>query len=71
MVQIPIGLSDEHNGAVDLITMKAYYFDGDNGEHIAVGEIPADLVELAEEQREIMLDAISGAIPDDEFQEDS
>src|SRR5690606_17369805 len=29
MYQVPIGLEDEHKGVVDLITMKAYYFDGD------------------------------------------
>ncbi len=51
MAQIPIGLEDQHKGAVDLISMKAYYFDGENGENIREEEIPADLVEQAKEYR--------------------
>ena len=61
MVQIPIGLSDEHEGVIDLIDMKAYYFDGENGENIRVEEIPSSLQEQAEEYREIMLDVVSNS----------
>ncbi len=32
LIQIPIGAEENFNGVVDLITKKAYYFDGDNGE---------------------------------------
>ncbi len=59
MVQIPIGLEEKHEGIVDLITMKAHVFKGDNGDDIHIGEIPADLVEMAEEYREKLLDAAS------------
>ncbi len=59
MMQIPIGLEDNHNGVVDLVEMKAYTFHGDNGERIEVGEIPAELADQAEEYREKMLDAVS------------
>src|SRR6056297_181945 len=59
MCQIPIGLENDLKGVVDLITMKAYYFDGDNGEVIREEEIPAELQAQAEEYREIMLDAVS------------
>jgi len=59
MMQIPIGLENEHRGVVDLVTMKSYVFTGDNGEIINVDEIPEDLAEQAEEYREIMLDAVS------------
>ena len=59
MCQIPIGLENDLEGVVDLITMKAYYFDGDNGEDIREEDIPADLQAQAEEYREIMLDAVS------------
>ncbi len=59
MMQIPIGLEEKHEGVVDLITMQAYYNDGDNGEFVRVAEIPAHLVESAEEKREEMLDAVS------------
>ena len=58
MMQIPIGLEDEHNGVVDLLTMKAFYFDGDNGEIVREEEIPAELLAQAEEKREIMLEEI-------------
>jgi elongation factor G len=44
---------------VDLITMQAYYFEGDNGENVIVKEIPEDLREEAQEKREIMIDAAS------------
>jgi elongation factor G len=59
MMQIPIGLEDKHEGVVDLITMKAYYFEGEDGTEIVEREIPAELLEQAEERREIMLDAVS------------
>ncbi|MBW2446266.1 MAG: elongation factor G [Deltaproteobacteria bacterium] len=59
MMQIPIGLENEHEGAVDLITMKAFFFHGENGEEIEVAEIPADLVDAANAARENMLDAVS------------
>jgi elongation factor G len=59
MMQIPIGLESEHQGVVDLVTMKALYFDGDNGEKIRIEEIPDSLRPTAEAKREEMLDAIS------------
>jgi len=51
MAQIPIGVEDAHEGAVDLVTMKAYTYSGDNGEIVNEGEIPADLVDQAKEYR--------------------
>lgn len=33
-VQLPIGLEDEHTGLIDLIKMKAFHFQGPNGEDI-------------------------------------
>lgn len=59
MMQIPIGLEHEHDGVVDLRTMKAFYFDGDNGENIRIEDIPADLQDKAAEYKSIMMDAIS------------
>lgn len=59
MVQIPVGLEDKLEGVVDLVTMKAYYFDGKSGDDIRIEEIPADLVDQAKEYRDIMLDAVS------------
>lgn len=59
MMQIPIGLENDHRGVVDLVKMRAFTFEGDNGEKIIEGDIPADLQERAEEYREILLDAVS------------
>ena len=59
MMQIPIGLEGDHEGIVDLIAMKAHYFDGANGEIRRVEDIPAPLRKQAEEKRAEMLDAVS------------
>ncbi len=58
-VQIPIGLEADFEGVVDLITMKAIYFDGSNGEIIRTENIPADLLDEAEATRDALLDAAS------------
>lgn len=59
MMQVPIGLEEKLEGVIDLIRMKAIYFDGDDGEIIRIEEIPADLQAEADERREMMLDTIS------------
>ncbi|WP_422480278.1 elongation factor G [Pleomorphochaeta sp. DL1XJH-081] len=59
LLQIPIGLEDRLQGVVDLITMKAIYFDGASGEVLRYEEIPAELKDEAAEKREEMLDAVS------------
>ena len=59
MLQLPIGLEDKHEGIVDLVKMKAFYFEGDNGEHMVEAEIPADLKDEADAAREEMIDAVS------------
>ncbi|MEJ2691141.1 MAG: elongation factor G, partial [Deltaproteobacteria bacterium] len=59
MLQLPIGLEGDLKGLVDLITMKAVYFDGANGEILREEEIPAHLKEEAEAKREELLDAAS------------
>jgi elongation factor G len=46
-MQIPIGLEDKHEGVIDLLTMKAYYFSGPHGETITEKEIPAEMQEQA------------------------
>lgn len=68
LMQIPIGAEENFAGCVDLITMKAYYFDGDNGEKIRIEAIPADLQSKAEQEREKLLDAAS--VFDDQMMED-
>ena len=59
MMQIPIGLEDKLEGVVDLVTMKALYFEGESGTEIRVAEIPAHLVDDANKYREELLDAAS------------
>ncbi|MFA6508425.1 MAG: elongation factor G [Treponemataceae bacterium] len=59
LIQIPIGLEDKIDGIIDLITMKAIYFDGDQGIEMRFAEIPAHLKADAEKYREELLDAVS------------
>jgi len=59
LVQIPIGLEDRFQGVVDLIKMKAVYFDGANGEIVREEEIPPELEDEAWQYREELLDAVS------------
>ncbi|MCR4823350.1 MAG: GTP-binding protein, partial [Treponema sp.] len=59
MVELPIGLEDKLEGVVDLVGMKAIYFDGDNGENLRIAEIPANMKDQAAEYRADLLDAVS------------
>ena len=59
LMQIPIGLEDKLSGVVDLVSLKALYFDGRDGETVRVEEIPAELRDEAWTRREEMLDAVS------------
>ncbi|MCL2472670.1 MAG: elongation factor G, partial [Treponema sp.] len=59
MIQIPIGLEDKLEGVVDLVSMKAVYFDGEQGATIRYAEIPAHLKNDAEKYREELIDAVS------------
>jgi elongation factor G len=58
-MQIPIGLEANFQGVVDLISMKALYFEGENGEEVRTAEIPTDLLDQARQRREAMIDAAS------------
>jgi elongation factor G len=59
LMQLPIGLEAAHEGVVDLVTMKALYFDGPNGEEVRTEEIPEAMQGEVEAARETMLDAVS------------
>ncbi|MBW2653825.1 MAG: elongation factor G [Deltaproteobacteria bacterium] len=59
MLQLPIGLEDKHEGIIDLVTMKANYFEGENGEKVVIKDIPDGMLEDAEMAREEMIDAVS------------
>jgi elongation factor G len=58
-MQIPIGKEDKLQGVIDLVAMKAAYFDGDNGETVRMEEIPADYKEKATAARQQMLEGLS------------
>jgi elongation factor G len=66
-VQVPIGLEDQHKGVVDLLKMKAYFFDGDNGENVREEAIPADMQALADEKRAELISKLADV--DDEVGE--
>ncbi|NLX18984.1 MAG: GTP-binding protein, partial [Desulfobulbus sp.] len=59
MVQIPIGLESDLQGMVDLVSMKAVYFEGAQGTTVRHDDIPDDLLEEAKAKREELLDAVS------------
>ena len=59
MFQLPIGLENDFAGVVDLLSMKATYFEGKDGEIVVEKDIPADLTDAADVAREQMLDVVS------------
>jgi elongation factor G len=56
-VHIPIGKGASFSGIVDIISMKAYQFEGDGGKGFEEIEIPDELTSRAEELREILIEA--------------
>ncbi len=59
LLQLPIGLESEHQGVIDLVTMKALYFEDEFGQAVREAEIPAELTDEAQNRREEMLDTAS------------
>jgi elongation factor G len=59
MAQIPIGLEDQHRGAVDLVTMKAFVNEGANGENVTEIPIPEELKADAAEYRQILIEKLA------------
>lgn len=51
MMQIPIGLEDQIKGVIDLVKMKAYYNEGEDGENVIEKDIPAEFMDQAKEYR--------------------
>jgi elongation factor G len=56
--QFPIGLEGEHSGVVDLLKMKAYFFEGEMGDKVIEKEIPADLLEDAKKYHAELIEKI-------------
>ncbi|MBO5008036.1 MAG: elongation factor G [Clostridia bacterium] len=66
-IQLPIGAEDTFKGIIDLMTMKAEVYYDEKGEQYGEEEIPADMLEKAEEYRAKMIEAI--AETDDDLME--
>ncbi|MGL5951200.1 MAG: elongation factor G [Cetobacterium sp.] len=58
-IQIPVGAEDQFRGMIDLITNKAIITYDDLGKDVRIEDIPADLVDQAEEYRMAMIEAIA------------
>ena len=58
-IQLPIGSEENFTGIIDLLTMKASMYKNDEGTEIEVVDIPADMVDKANEYREIMIEAVA------------
>lgn len=58
-IQVPIGAEGDFSGVVDLVTMRARLYHDDLGEKIEDTDIPADMLEVAEEYRTLLLEAVA------------
>ena len=58
-IEWPIGAESEFNGVIDLVTMKAYHFDGKPEENYTEIEIPEDLKDIASEKRIDLIEAVA------------
>jgi len=58
LITYPIGAEDQFKGMVDLVQMKAFYFDGDNGENIREEAIPAEILDECKKYRESLIAAV-------------
>jgi elongation factor G len=58
-MQLPIGLEENFEGVIDLISMQAVYFEGDKGETVRHAEIPAEHLPAAQTAREYLIDQAS------------
>ena len=75
-MQIPIGLEEKHEGVIDLLNMKAYYFEGEMGNLVVEKEIPEELKadaekynhelieKIVEQDDQVMNDYLEGKLPD-------
>ncbi|MBO4424219.1 MAG: elongation factor G [Spirochaetales bacterium] len=59
LVELPIGLEDRLEGVVDLINMKAIYFDEPNGTNLRIEEVPDSMLEEAQQKREELIESAS------------
>ena len=58
-IQLPIGFEDTFTGIVDLVEMNAETYKGENGETREIIDIPEDMIDLANEYREKLIEAVA------------
>ena len=56
--QLPIGLEDKFEGIIDLLSMKAFHFEGEMGKNVVAGEIPANMMDEAKKYRAELVERI-------------
>ncbi len=58
-IQLPIGAESDYNGYVDLVTMKAYQYDGTDQQELTEIDIPSDMMEKAKKYRTTLIEAVA------------
>ena len=58
-IEWPIGAESDFNGIIDLVTRTAYKYDGKQEENPEIIDIPADMVDLVEEKRNDLIEAVA------------
>ena len=58
-IQLPIGVESDFKGIIDLVIMKAYYYNDDKGIDITVTDIPEDMMDLAQEYRAALVEHVA------------
>ncbi len=57
-MQIPIGLEEKHEGVIDLLKMKAFYFEGEMGNKVIEKDIPEEMMADAKKYHDVLIEAI-------------
>ena len=58
-IQLPIGAEADFKGIIDLVIMKAYYYNDDLGVDVEVKDIPADMVEMAQKYHDELIEHVA------------
>jgi len=58
-IQLPIGKEDHFVGIVDLVTKKAFYYRDELGKIVEEGDIPEDMLDEVEKNRELLVEAVA------------
>ncbi len=58
-IQLPIGAESDFVGIIDLVEMKAYYYNDDKGIDVTVTDIPADMADKAQEYRDQLIECVA------------